>query len=44
MKSATRLFVTIALICAAPAMAETMREAVLRKAALENELRLSLSA
>jgi len=39
MKSATRLFVTIALICAAPAMAETMREAVLRKAALENGLR-----
>lgn len=39
MKSATRLFVALALICAAPAMAETMREAVLRKAALENGLR-----
>lgn len=39
MKSATRLFVAIALICAAPATAETMREAVLRKAALENGLR-----
>tara|TARA_R110000850_G_scaffold80785_3_gene173369 strand:- start:1752 stop:2978 length:1227 start_codon:yes stop_codon:yes gene_type:complete len=39
MKSATRFFVVLALICAAPAMAETMREAVLRKAALENELR-----
>ena len=39
MKSASRLFVVIALICAAPAMAETMREAVLRKVALENGLR-----
>lgn len=39
MKSATKFFAAVALICAAPAMAETMREAVLRKAALENGLR-----
>lgn len=39
MKSATKFFAAIALICSAPAMAETMREAVLRKAALENGLR-----
>jgi cytochrome c peroxidase len=30
MKSATKFFAAVALICAAPAMAETMREAVLR--------------
>ncbi len=39
MKSATRFFFAIVLICATPAMADTMREAVLRKAALENGLR-----
>lgn len=39
MKSATKFFAAVALICAAPSMAETMREAVLRKAALENGLR-----
>ncbi|RMC30113.1 His-Xaa-Ser system-associated MauG-like protein [Paracoccus alkanivorans] len=39
MKSATKLMIAIALFTAVPVAAETMREAVLRKAALENGLR-----
>ncbi|MDX2485287.1 MAG: His-Xaa-Ser system-associated MauG-like protein [Pseudodonghicola sp.] len=39
MKSVTSLLIALMLTCAAPADAETMREVVLRKAALENGLR-----
>ena len=39
MKSATRLLFALAMFCAAPAVAETMREAVLRQAVLDNGLR-----
>ncbi|GAW35522.1 cytochrome c551 peroxidase precursor [Roseovarius sp. A-2] len=39
MKSVIRLLFALAIFCAAPAVAETMREAVLRQAALDNGLR-----
>lgn len=39
MKFATSLLIALTLACVAPAMAETMREAVLRKAATKNGLR-----
>ncbi|WP_420006524.1 His-Xaa-Ser system-associated MauG-like protein [Arenibacterium sp. LLYu02] len=39
MKSATRFFAAVALVCATPAVSETMREAVLRRTALENGMR-----
>lgn len=39
MKSATKLLITVGAFCAVPALAETMRETVLREAALDHGLR-----